>query len=204
VKKATYAIIPAITKYSGVIFICSFYCYFFYDPLNKMNYSSLDDVFPDKPWPKKTHGIAKTEPKRDAVQEGRVFTDPRKRGEHSMKVMKKSIDDLTGSLPIVQDDEESNFKPEKVAPLKEHFGITKSGGTKPFYPSDDGTTFAYAPPSFQAEAHEVRLQRLYKLLDQQNMGAETPGTQDMLLYIFTGVFFIFTFDTFVNLGKNLR
>jgi len=48
------------------------------------------------------------------------------------------------------------------------------------------------------------MQRLYKLLDQQNMGAETPGTQDMLLYIFTGVFFIFTFDTFVNLGKNLR
>jgi len=76
-----------------------------------MNYSSLDDVFPDKPWPKKTQGIAKTEPKRDAQQEGRTFADPRKRSEHSIKVMKKSIDDLTGSLPISTDDDESNFKP---------------------------------------------------------------------------------------------
>ena len=168
-----------------------------------MNFSSLDDVFPDKPWPKKSHGIAKTEPKRDAIQEGRVFTDPRKRGEHSMQKMKKGIDDLTGSLPIVQDDDAPNFNPEKVV-TKEHFGTTKANYTKPFYPSDDGTSFAYAPPSFQQEAHEVQLQRLYKLLDQQNMGSETPGTQDLLLYIFTGVFFIFTFDTFVNLGKRLR
>jgi hypothetical protein len=167
-----------------------------------MNYSSLDDVFPDRPWPKKTHGIAKTEPKRDAVQEGRVFTDPRKRGEASMKTMKKGIDDLTSTLPIVKDDEESNFQPEKVV-TRENFGITKTSETKPFYRTDDGTNFAYAPPSFQREGHEVKLQRLYELLDRQH-GSETPGTQDMLLYIFTGVFFIFTFDTFVNLGKHVR
>lgn len=168
-----------------------------------MNYSSLDDVFPDRPWPKKTHGIAKTEAKRDAVQEGRVFTDPRKRGEASMKTMKKGIDDLTSTLPIVKDDEESNFQPEKVV-TRENFGITKTTETKPFYRTDDGTTFAYAPASFQRDAQDVRLQRLYELLDKQNIGSETPGTQDMLLYIFTGVFFIFTFDTFVNLGKHIR
>jgi hypothetical protein len=163
-----------------------------------MNYSTLDEVFPDKPWPKKTHGIAKTGPPRDAVQEGRVFTDPKKRGQASMQTMKKSIDDLTGSLPISTDDDESNFKPERVAPLKEHFTPAK-----PFYRTDDGTNFSYAPPSFQQDAHEVRMQRLYQLLDRQQ-GSETPGTQDMLLYIFTGVFFIFTFDTFVNLGKQVR
>jgi len=167
-----------------------------------MNYSSLDDVFPDKPWPKKSHGIAKTEPKRDAQQEGRVFSSPRHRGEASIKTMKKGIDDLTSSLPIVKDDEESNFQPEKVV-TRENFGITKTSETKPFYRTDDGTTFAYAPPSFQQEGHEVRLQRLYKLLEQQH-GSETPATQDMLLYIFTGIFFIFTFDTFVNLGKHVR
>ena len=167
-----------------------------------MNYSSLDDVFPDKPWPKKSHGIAKTEQKRDAVQEGRIFADPRKRSEASMVAMKKGIDDLSTSLPIVKDDDESNFQPEKVV-TREHFGTTKSGYTKPFYRTDDGTNFAYAPPSFQQDAHEVRLERLYRLLDQQH-GSETPGTQDMLLYIFTGIFFIFTFDTFVNLGKHVR
>jgi hypothetical protein len=167
-----------------------------------MNYSSLDDVFPDKPWPKKSHGIAKTEPKRDAIKEGRIFADPRKRGESSMVAMKKGIDDLSNSLPIVKDDEESNFQPEKVV-TREHFGTTKTSQTQPFYRTDDGTNFAYAPPSFQQDAHEVRLERLYKLLDQQT-GSETPGTQDLLLYIFTGVFCIFTFDVFVNLGKNMR
>jgi hypothetical protein len=168
-----------------------------------MNYSSLDDVFPDKPWPKKSHGIAKTEQKRDAVQEGRIFADPRKRGEASSASMKRGIDDLSRTLPIVKDDDESNFHPEKVV-SREHFGITKTSETKPFYRTDDGTNFAYAPPSFQKDAHEVRMERLYRLLDQQSIGSETPGTQDMLLYIFTGVFFIFTFDTFVNLGKHVR
>uniref|UniRef100_A0A6C0JHZ3 Uncharacterized protein n=1 Tax=viral metagenome TaxID=1070528 RepID=A0A6C0JHZ3_9ZZZZ len=167
-----------------------------------MNYSSLDDVFPDKPWPKKSHGIAKTEQKRDAVQEGRIFADPRKRGEASVAAMKKGIDDLSKTLPIVTDDDESNFQPEKIV-SREHFGITKTSETKPFYRTDDGTNFAYAPPSFQQDAHELRMERLYRLLDQQT-GSETPGTQDMLLYIFTGVFFIFTFDTFVNLGKLVR
>jgi hypothetical protein len=162
-----------------------------------MNYSSLDDVFPDKPWPKKTHGIAKTEPKRDAHQEGRVFSTPKHRSEASIKSMKRGIDDLTSSLPIVKDDDEPNFQPEKIA-SREHFG------SKPFYRTDDGTNFAYAPTSFQQDAHEVRLQRLYELLERQHLGSETPATQDMLLYIFTGIFFIFTFDTFVNLGKNLR
>jgi hypothetical protein len=167
-----------------------------------MNFSSLEDVY-QKPWPKKTHGIAKTEPKRDSVQEGRVFEDPRKRGEHSMKVMKKSIDDLTGSLPIVDDDEGSNFKADKV-PMREGFSATKTERTPPFYRTDDGTNFAYAPPSFQQDANDVRLQRLYQMLDRQNAGSETPVAQDMLLYIFTGIFFIFAFDTFVNLGKNVR
>jgi hypothetical protein len=167
-----------------------------------MNYSSLDDVFPDKPWPKKSHGIAKTEPKRDAVQEGRVFEDPRKRGEASIKAMKKGIDDLTSTLPITDDTDAPNFNPEKVVG-REHFGITKTEYTKPFYRTDDGTNFAYAPPSFQQEAHELRLQRLYAMLDQQT-GSETPATQDMLLYIVTGVFLIYTFETFVGLGKNLK
>jgi hypothetical protein len=165
-----------------------------------MNYSSLDDVFPEKPWPKKTHGIAKPE-KRDAVQEGRTFTDPKKRGQASMVSMKKGIDDLTGSLPIVSNDEESNFQPEKVV-SREKFGNPNSGQLNQFYRMDDGTNFSYAPPSFQQEAHDLRLKRLYELLDRQQ-GSETPGMQDMLLYIVTGIFFIFTFDSFVTLGKNV-
>ena len=117
--------------------------------------------------------------------------------------MKKGIDDLTGSLPIVNDDEDSNFKADKV-PIREDFSATKTERTPPFYRTDDGTNFAYAPPSFQQDANDVRMQRLYHMLDRQNAGSETPVAQDMLLYIFTGIFFIFAFDTFVNLGKNVR
>ena len=33
---------------------------------------------------------------------------------------------------------------------------------------------------------------------------ERPATQDLILYIATGIFFLFTFDTFVMLGKSMR
>ena len=170
-------------------------------------YSSLEDAFPDKPWPKKGHSMTsskhKPEEKRDAEKEGRTFPTPIHRGQHAVEKHKKTIDDLTGSLPIAQNDEESNFAPAKFQSTKEHFSATKDSSTKPFYPIDDGTSFAYAPQSFQKAGHELHMERLYQLLDQQ-AGNETPATQDLLLYIFTGVFFLFTFDTFVTLGKNLR
>jgi hypothetical protein len=119
-----------------------------------------------------------------------------------MKAMKKGIDDLTSTLPITDDTDAPNFNPEKVV-TREHFGTTKTEYTKPFYRTDDGTNFAYAPPSFQQEAHELKLQRLYAILDQQT-GSESPATQDMLLYIVTGVFLIYMFETFVGLGKTLK
>jgi hypothetical protein len=168
-------------------------------------YSSLDEAFPDKPWPKKGHSMTSSknkEPPRDAEKEGRVFPTPIHRGQAAIQKHKKSIDDLTGSLPIAQDDEESNFAPAKIEPVKEHFSATKEKIERPFYPVDDGTSFAYAPLSFQRAGHELHMERIYQMLDQH--GNETPATQDLLLYIFTGVFFLFTFDTFVNLGKNLR
>lgn len=168
------------------------------------NYSSLTEVFPDKPWPKKGYTMTSakaTKPEqRDPEKEGRIFPTPIHRGQDAIKKHKKTIDDLTGSLPIAQEDDESNFAPARIE-TKEHFSSTKAGYTKPFYPSDDGTEYAYAPPSFQREAHEVKLQRL---MDMMESGGETSPQYDMILYMFTGVFFIFAFDTFVNLGKRLR
>jgi len=167
-------------------------------------YCALEEAFPDKPWPKRSHPVSSAKNKvevRDAEKEGRIFPTPIARSEHAIKANKKIIDDLTGSLPIAQSDDESNFHPIKLG-SKENFTSTKQGYTRPFHPTDDGTSFAYAPPSFKQAGRDVHLEKLYKLLDQQ--GGETPATQDLLLYIFTGVFFLFTFDTFVTLGKNLR
>jgi hypothetical protein len=171
-------------------------------------YSSLEDAFPDKPWPTKKHvpmtsSQYKPEQKRDAEKEGRVFPTPIHRGQNAIQKHKKTIDDLSNSLPIVNDDEETNFAPAKIAPTKEHFGITKTSQSNVYYPNDDGTDYAYAPPAFQRSAHEVKLNRILQMVEQNRTGYETPGTQDMLLYIFTGVFFLFTFDTFVNLGKHI-
>ena len=85
-----------------------------------------------------------------------------------------------------------------------NYSSTKSGYSKPFYPSDSGTDFAYAPTSFQDAAHEIKLNQIMRMIEQNKVGYETPSSQDMMLYIFTGVFFLFTLDTFVNLGKRMR
>jgi len=64
--------------------------------------------------------------------------------------------------------------------IREHFGMSSGGG-------DDS-----------------KLDRILRLIEQNRTGYAPAATQDMLLYIATGVFFLFTFDTFVSLGKSMR
>jgi hypothetical protein len=150
-----------------------------------------------------TSKVQHPEEKRDAEKEARVFPSPQHRGAHAIQKHKKTIDDLSSSLPISTDDDESNYK-TPYFPCKEHFTATKSSYSKPFFPTDPGLDFPYAPPSFQLDSHELKLNRIMKMIEETRGGYETPATQDMLLYIFTGVFFLFTFDTFVNLGRRLK
>lgn len=169
-----------------------------------MQYSSLEDVWGS--FPKKSHSLtAKQHPeeKRDPVKEARIFPTPQHRSAHAVQVHKKRIDDLSGSLPIVQDDED-NWKPDTVPSTKEHFTLNKKTSSQPFRPSNWGTDFPYAPQEFQSSAQDVKLERIMKMIQESQTGRETPATQDMLLYIFTGIFFLFTFDTFVHLGKRMK
>jgi len=173
--------------------------------------ASLEEVWGSS-FPKKHHSMAskyhqKEEP-RDAEREGRVFPTPVHRTQAALQRHKKTIDDLSRTLPIVRSDEEaeSNYGPAKVGNTEEHmtnYSSTKAGYTKPFFPSDGGTDFAYAPPSFQEAAHDIKLNQIMRMIEQNKVGYETPSSQDMMLYIFTGVFFLFTFDTFVKLGKRM-
>jgi hypothetical protein len=173
--------------------------------------ASLEEVWGSS-FPKKHHNMAskyhqKEEP-RDAEREGRVFPTPVHRTQAALQRHKKTIDDLSRTLPIVRSDEEaeSNYGPAKVGNTEEHmtnYSSTKAGYTKPFFPSDSGTDFAYAPPSFQEAAHDIKLTQIMRMIEQNKVGYETPSSQDMMLYIFTGVFFLFTFDTFVKLGKRM-
>ena len=58
--------------------------------------------------------------------------------------------------------------------------------------------------SFSDVNTDDKLARILRLIEQNKTGYERPAVQDMILYIFTGVFFLFTFDTFVQLGKSMR
>jgi hypothetical protein len=49
-----------------------------------------------------------------------------------------------------------------------------------------------------------KLTKILKLVEQNKTGYESASSQDMLLYILTGVVFLFTFDTFVTLGKGMH
>jgi len=171
--------------------------------------ASIEEVW-GSPFPKKHHTMAskygtKEEP-RDAEKEGRVFPTPIHRTTAALQKHKKTIDDLSASLPIVQDDEEGNYHPARVTSSgkTEHMTNFSSTKQKPFYPFNAGVDFPYAPPSFQESAHELKLDRILRMIEQNRTGYETPSSQDMMLYIFTGVFFLFTLDTFVSLGKRMR
>lgn len=174
--------------------------------------ASLEEVW-GTPFPKKHHTMAskygqKEEP-RDAEKEGRVFPTPQHRTNAAMQRHRKTIDDLSRTLPIVGTEEEgySNYGPAKIGYTAEHmtnYSSTKQRYSQPFFPKDYGADFPYAPPSFQADAYEVKLNKIMHMIEQNKTGFESPSSHDMMLYIFTGVFFLFTFDTFVSLGKRLK
>lgn len=174
--------------------------------------ASLEEVW-GTPFPKKHHSMSskyhKPEEPRDAEKEGRVFPTPIHRTAAALQRHRKTIDDLTATLPIVKTDEEgeSNYGPARVGGTTEHmtnYSSIKKPYTKPYYPTDTGTDFAYAPPSFQSDAMAIKLEKIMRMIEQNKTGYESPSSHDMMLYVFTGVFFLFTFDTFVTLGKSMR
>ena len=147
--------------------------------------------------------------KRDPEKEGRVFPTPVHRTTAALQRHKKTIDDLSKTLPIVGSDDEAedNYGPAKVGPTRENmtnWSAVKGKYTNPYFPKDEGYSFPYAPPTFQDAAYDVKLDRIMRMIEQNKTGYESSSTQDMVLYIFTGVFFLFTLDTFVNLGKRMK
>ena len=171
--------------------------------------ASIEEVW-GKPFPKKAFNMTSKEAsapeKRDPEREGRVFATPIHRTQAAIQRNRKTIDDLSATLPIVTTDEEfeNNYGPAKIPATKEHFTSTKTSYSNPYHPMDTGTDFAYAPTSFQEAAYDIKLDKIMRMIEQNRTGYESPSSQDMMLYIFTGVFFLFTFDTFVNLGKRMK
>lgn len=152
--------------------------------------ASIEEVWGSSFESRKPMTKAPAEPQRDAAKEGRVYRTPQERTQASVFTHKKSIDDLSKTLPIVKSDEEAgrNYRPERSR-VRESFGTTE---------------YAYAPPSFQPPPQEDKLSRILHMIEQNRTGYQPSSTQDMLLYIATGVFFLFAMDTFVSLGKRMK
>jgi hypothetical protein len=176
------------------------------------NYASLDEVW-GSAFPKKHYDMTSKydapHQKRDPEREGRIYPTPIHRTTAAIQKNKKTIDDLSKSLPIVGSDEEAeaNYSPARVPPTRENmtnWSATKTKLTNPYHPTDVGADFPYAPPDFQASAHDIKLNRILSMIEQNQVGYETPSSQDMFLYVFTGVFFLFTLDSFVSLGRRMK
>jgi hypothetical protein len=150
-----------------------------------MNYSSLEDAF-GTPFGQRVP-VTKEHPDKETF----VSERPDQKKKHS-----DLVTSVTPSLPLDTDPETVSFNatPKKALPdapldprlptfrerVRENFGMSSGGG-------DDS-----------------KLDRILRLIEQNRTGYAPNTTQDMLLYIATGVFFLFTFDTFVTLGKSMR
>ena len=53
-------------------------------------------------------------------------------------------------------------------------------------------------------AQPDKISRILSLVEQNKTGYEPSSSKDMFLYVLTGVMFLFTFDTFVTLGRGMR
>lgn len=101
-----------------------------------------------------------------------------------------AVASVAPSLPLDTNPETESFT-VRPAPVEKRISVRESF-------VDRGAT------SHADAAAEEKLSRILRLIEQNRTGYERPAVQDMVLYIFTGVFFLFTFDTFVQLGKGMR
>lgn len=117
------------------------------------------------------------------------FTSLEKKARDSIDKNKSLTDQVAKTLNIsgpVAPTEKFSLRVEKPSPIQQEL-VRERFTERPVSSTD-----------------EDKLSRILRLIEQNRTGYERPAIQDMALYIFTGVFFLFTFDTFVMLGKSMR
>jgi hypothetical protein len=115
-------------------------------------------------------------------------------GREAAQRMKTAIASVSSSLPLDTDPATESFtirQVERPAPVEKRMAVRESFADRPSISHADA-------------AAEEKLSRILRLIEQNRTGYEKPAVQDMVLYVFTGVFFLFAFDTFVQLGKGMR
>lgn len=179
--------------------------------------ASLEEVWGSGFQKKKVTQLPSGLPVRERDIEPQVFSTPTRRTAAAVEKHKKTIDDLTAVLPIAQSEGEieHNFYPappskqkrNDIEPFETQYAPIYGGKPKSWEQMMVGRhQFAYEPPAYSMGGSnlEAKIDRVLRMIDQNKTGYETPSANDMLLYIFTGVFFLFSMDTFVQIGRKMR
>lgn len=145
-----------------------------------LHQTTLEEAYGGKPFGSRT-------PVRDAAPEV-----PKKIEPKSEERAQALADSLVASLPLDTDPPvQEGFAAQKATPrqmrnMRQRVREKFSERPTPIGDDDD------------------KISRILRLIEQNRTGYERPAVQDMILYVFTGVFFLFTFDTFVMMGKGMR
>ena len=152
-----------------------------------MDYASLEDAYGSAFGQRTpvTHQSAKSE--QGPLQASKSIDQ---RGAESVEKHKGLIDSVKKTIGYDTDAETESYKAPPPPPPRQRIQETFASSQ----PANIATDFN------QTE----KLSRILRLIEQNKTGYERPAIQDMLLYIATGVVFLFTFDTFVVLGKSMR
>lgn len=158
-----------------------------------MNYSNLEDAYGSAFQQRAPVNQQRKDVKETPV--AKTFGGLAEKSAESVKKNQGVVDSLANALPLDTNKATENFtaappkyemrKPNSYT-MRESFGLPV-----PAYASTD------------RDANE-KLNRILRLIEQNRTGYEAPAVQDMLLYVATGVFFLFTFDTFVMLGRAMN
>lgn len=141
-------------------------------------------------------------------ENGQVYNSPTRRTEAALQEHSGVIRDLERSLPIANSDEEivNNYAPAKISgPPKSNNNQIEPFTVKEYTPPPIPAThnYAYESPIPQMDSFRGWDRKIDKLVKKLEYTPET-STHDLVLYIFTGVFFLFVLDTFVTLGKRSK
>ena len=147
-----------------------------------MNYSSLEDVYGSA----FAQRVPVTHERKD-VKETPMQTVVK---DKSKSATESAIESVKNAVAYDTNPQTENFRVE-TPPVERMTVRERFTGSQP----------ANIVTDFQ---DNEKLSRILRLIEQNKTGYETPAIQDMVLYIATGVFFLFTFDTFVALGKSMR
>ena len=148
-----------------------------------MDYTLLEDAYPDG-------GDFKS---RTTVKESRS-DDLRDAKRRTNPDASKTVADLASVLPLNTDSSTSNFG-DGGKQVYMYAGKQRPAGI----PVQEAFTAQSA-----GDDMKMKMDKILQMVEQNKTGYEPNSHHDMFLYILTGVMFLFTFDTFVMLGKSMR